>query len=340
MKIVHLYPQNNAMIAHYVSMAEQGMGKKAECALANDEKSLAELCKAEAPDILHLHGCQQAALVRAARKAGRNGARIVFTPHGELLAGSAGKGLAPFVAHAYAVTAQSPIEQACLTRLGWNDRIELIRNPIITRTTSATELSQQLYAVYQKVLASDVLALMDDDTKQALRLLLKAGITGDIRWLSAPSAFSSLAPDWQKLYVYAEQEGVLPVVLRGIDVTGLQAPSPVPSPIYLPNGYQKPEPTYDETAMELVLKVKAECENGTRSVLRLCELDRALRVDRLDEEVLLLELKAAKLTGFFSAVLQILSEQTGLDEGFMPCLPVNNAVTGRIRTIITNHLKI
>lgn len=340
MKILHLYPPNNPLIARYVSMAEQGMRQDAESLLANDGKAVEEFMQSKRPDILHLHGCSQPDLVKTAKKASRQGVRVVLTPHGEIATWCLDKSMASFVAHAYAITTQSPMEHNYLARLGWNDRLEIIKNPIITRTTTATDLVRSLYAVYQKVLASDVLALMDGATKQMLKMLLKAGITADQRWLSNLPAADTLLPDWQKIYVYAEQEGVLPLIVRGIKATGLQAPTPSSIPIYLPNGYRKPEPAYDKTAMELLMVAKQEYDKKDLSLLRLAELDSALRDDRLDEEVLLQELKANKLTGFFSGILQILSEQTGLDEGFMPCMPANNQEAKRIRTIITNHLKI
>jgi hypothetical protein len=240
------------------------------------------------------------------------------------------------------------MEAKTLGELGWNDRIETIANPIITRTTTARELVGKTYAVYQKVMASDVLELMDKTTRNAMRCMLKAGITGDRRWVETPDTEQvkeeetpeTETPDWVKMYVYAEQEGVINTLLLGIKAMGVEAPVPTDMPIYLPNGYKRPEPASQQGAVSLVRTIHDEVDAGTLSLLRLVELDMALRNPLLDEEVLLSELSAARLLKFFGCLLQILSEQTGLDEGFMPCNPIDNKKTKHIRTVITKHLKI
>lgn len=345
-KILHIYPKTNAMIAQYVDMAEKGMSDNFATASAVDKKSARQMCKDWQPDIVHLHGCHDSELLQAANYAVKQGARLVVNPHGDLqpwvLKGILKQDirwrtLRNAIRHTYALIAQSKAEADNLMQLAWNDRVETIVNPIITRTTDAAHLAAMICNIYNKVMASDVLTLMDDDTLEALRLLLKAGITGDERWLEKPF---TLSPDWQKLYVYAQYEGIAPVLNRGIEVLNLMVPEPLLSPIYLPNDYQQPAPSRHKEVLPLVRMIKEETEQGSLSVLRLVELDRLLRRTAPDEEVLLIELDGAKLRPFFASLLQILAEQTGLDEGFMPCQPLDNKVTQEIRTTITNHLKI
>lgn len=345
-KILHIYPSSNAMIARYVDMVEKGMPESVTSASAVDEKDARQKCKEWKPDIVHLHGLQQPDLLQAANYAMKQGARLVVNPHGDLqpwvMGSSVKQGLAQrsmrsTIEHAYALIAQSKMEAENLRQLEWNDRIETITNPLITRTTSITQLTTMTATIYNKVMASDVLALMDDNTRRALSLLIKAGITGDERWLDGRI---NEAPDWQKLYVYAEQEGIADVVDHGIGVLNLMAPTPQHSPIYLPNGYEKPKPAACKTITELVKLMKEEVEEQNLSMLRLVELHMQLRRDDTDEELLLTELEEAKLQSFFASLLQVLSELTGLEEGFMPCDPQDNGDTKRIRITITNHLKI
>jgi len=56
--------------------------------------------------------------------------------------------------------------------------------------------------------------------------------------------------------------------------------------------------------------------------------------------VLMQQLKSERLDSFFSALLQILKEQSDFDEGFMPCAPTNGAEAKRIREKIEKHLEI
>jgi hypothetical protein len=341
--ILHIYPKENAMIAQYVSMVERMLPKSMTVSSAENAKAAKQMCMDGKPDIVHLHGCRQTELTSIAFMAIQKGARLVVNPHGDLQPWERKSLLFPStkmrhcIEHAYTLIAQSKMESDALAQLGWNDRIETILNPIITKMTTPEELAQKTQKIYLKVMASDVLSLMDNGTKRSLQLILKAAITGDKRWLAGGNIGTT---DWQKLYVYAEQEGISTIVKRGIDILEIQAPQPVSQPIYLPNGYQKPEPCLDKSAMEMIRIIKDETDDRKLSLLRLVEMDSLLRNPQLDEEVLLTEVKAARLNGFFSSMLQVLHEQTGLDEGFMPCSPEDNKETEHIRTILANHLKI
>ena len=330
------------MIAQYVSKACKILSQEGMEAYSSDQPGdIWQLCHERQPEVLHLHGCRPVHLLKAAAQARRMGVRIVISPHGQLqpweLDHASQSQVRQLVSHAYALIAQSRMEKQALAELGWNDRIETIANPLITQSTSQTEWGRALATVYQKVMASDVLELIDEESRRALQLLLKAGLTGDRRWLGDNKVAS---PDWQRLYVYATQEGVGDLLTQGIKVMQLEAPQPVPSPIYLPNAYKRPEPSGILNIIQLVQLAKEETDTGRLSLLRLSELYQALRSPHLDEEVLLQELSLSRLKGFFASILQILVEQMALDEGFMPCKPQDNNETKRIITIIHNHLKI
>ena len=70
------------------------------------------------------------------------------------------------------------------------------------------------------------------------------------------------------------------------------------------------------------------------------ELTRELMRDTVNDELLAEALEEKKLTAFAGSLIQVLSEQTELDEGYMPLDPVDNRLTERIRKQLTNHLKI
>ena len=66
MNVLHLFPKDNTLIAKHVSMLDGGNQA------------------VEHPDIVHVHGCWQYALVSEALKARRQGARIVLTPTAQI----------------------------------------------------------------------------------------------------------------------------------------------------------------------------------------------------------------------------------------------------------------
>ena len=345
MKILHIYPKDNSMIAQYASMIAKGMPAGVESLTTDNSIDARHHLASFKPDIVHLHGCQDANLLKITEKARKEGVRMVITCHGQLQPWEQGKRklslpnslLETSVSHAFALIAQSNIEAKNLNELEWNDRIETIKNPIITRSTTTEEMVRATLTVYEKVMHSDVLDLMDETDLNALHLFIKAGITGDKRWIRDGQVGS---PNWQRLYIFAKHEGIELILHRGIVSLGIEAPQPNITSIYLPNGFHKPQPSSDPSILPLIRRIKSEVDEENLSFLRLVELDEALRNTNLDEEVLMAEIQAAKLLPYFRSLLQVLSEQTLLDRGFMPCEPTDNQQTRKITVTLSKHLKI
>ena len=145
-------------------------------------------------------------------------------------------------------------------------------------------------------------------------------------------------PEWRLLTIYAYFEQVSPIVRRGAQVLGVAMPdvSVSQSTSYLPKDYRPLKEKPDSTVIELLRDVQA----GQLTLLRLTEIDEALRREDMDEEKLLIELEEENLKTLFSCLLQILSEQTLLDEGFMPCPPVDNQETQRLRIQLSRHMEL
>ena len=75
-------------------------------------------------------------------------------------------------------------------------------------------------------------------------------------------------------------------------------------------------------------------------LLHLIELTRELYRDTVDDERLAELLEKKSLTAFTQRLMQVLAEQTLLDEGYMPLAPVDDKQTQQLRMTLTNHLKI
>ena len=75
-------------------------------------------------------------------------------------------------------------------------------------------------------------------------------------------------------------------------------------------------------------------------LLHLTELTRELYRDSVNDNQLQESLEEKGLLKYASRLMQILHEQTLLEEGYMPLLPTDDRGTRQIRKLITNHLTI
>jgi hypothetical protein len=331
MKTLHLYPADDPLIAAHVALLQEG-----------EEPFSGQ------PDIVHVHGCWRYNIVRQAMRAHRQGARIVMTPH---------NGLSPWIVSerrmteklsktllwqrrmvesAYVIIAQGPMESEALTQLGWNPRIETIRNAVVTNSITPEATRRHTLEVYRKVLDSNTIELMSDDSRRLMTMLLKAGITGDRRWVAGEAPDIS-ETEWRRLLVYADHENVRTVIDRGTHVMGLRAPYIETAQIksYLPTDYQLPK--VDNHTVEGIV---SEMHHGPLTLRQIVELDRALRRPDADDERMVDELTEKRLIRYFRHVLQLLKEVTLLDEGFMPVDAIDDKQTEKLRRQLLAHLRI
>ena len=340
MTILHIYDESNSMAAHYVAMLNAQFSLpnspfsifNSQFSVATNAVTFKMMFDEQHPDIIHLHGKAPFALPQ--------NIRLVVTPHGEY-SGSLGfatllskeqlttKSQQPFV-----VIARSQMEHDAL--IEQYPRVETILNPIITRTTTPEVCARQMLHVYQRVMCSNVLQLMDDNTRHSLALIMGAAVAGDARWVGQkPLLMGEDGKKLSLLYLYAEYENLLPLLEEVLRLFSIDANPSHRESIkgYLPEGYKKPQPMEGSDVISLLNDVKS---NGP-TLLRLTEIVRALRADNLDEQQLLQRLDDHNLRSFFASILQLLSEQVCLTEGFMPCSPAENRETQQLRQALYSH---
>ena len=360
MKVLHIYPKSDNLIRQHVMLLAGSMQQSAEVFTADSGANIRQMIISQQPDILHCHGCWSQKMAYAIRTARNNGARVVITPHGQLepwvvsqqnLQDKVVKALLwqkDVIAQAYAIITLGKLERVNFLKLGWNKRVEEIHNAVTTNTITLTEMCSKTFAVYQKVMDSNTLEQMDDLTLHALSTIIKAGIMGDCNWCrSTDSIRYPQDIDWRRLLIYAEHENIRNYVDYGISVLGLPTPTIDTERIdaYFPDSYKKPCPIKeivgdyegDETAylMKMIRQL-----NKQPLLLHLIEFTRELYRDNVNDDTLVTVLEEKKLTGFASSLMQVLSEQTELDEGYMPLLPSDNRQTRQIRKLLTHHLRI
>ena len=356
MKVLHIYPGSDSMITRHVKMLAEGMRHSADIRTADNGTTARQLLREMEPDIVHCHGCWQYFVARVASSAIRQDARVVLTLHGQLepweisrhnVGDKMCKSLLwqrEAVNRAYAVITLGRLERENFSHLGWNPRIEEIHNAVITNTISLESMVSQTFAVYQKVMDSNTLEQMDETECRQLAAILKVGITGDRRWLSDETVSGHVS---RQLLIYAEHEGIRNYVDYGINILGLSAPliDTEKIAVYMPPTYTRPNPIkeiigeYKGKEIDYLLRMIAQLQKAPL-LLHLIELTRELYRDNIHDEQLVAALEERSLLTFTQRLMQVLSEQVLLDEGYMPVDPIDDRQTNRIRKILTNHLKI
>lgn len=361
MRVLHIYSKADNLIAQHVKLLADGMKQSLdEVIVADSTMNLRQLIIEHKPDILHCHGCNLQKLARAVRSARHHGVRVVVTPHGQL---------EPWILNqqpvhekmintwlwqketitcAYAIITLGKLERSNFVKLNWNRRVEEIHNAVITNTITPEQMCSQTFAVYQKVMDSNTLEQLDETSIKALATIIKAGIMGDRRWcISLGSVNNPQHIDWRRLLVYAEHENIRNYVDYGISVLDLPTPTIDTERIaaYFPDNYTRPRPLKelvgdyqgDETAylVKMITQI-----NKQPLLLHLIEFTRELYRDTVNDDLLKTALEEKRLTGFTGSLMQVLQEQTELDEGFMPIPQNDNRLTQTIRKQIKNHLKI
>ena len=347
MTILHIYDENDAMAGRYVEMLMQATqvlsGENSlfdepcvmyACTNAKDCRQFLAGCLADSSSghlspndqttnspndqiILHLHGATAPFTLPA-------GMRLVVTPHGEVLG--------PL--HAYVVLARSPHEAEVLRQKF--PHVETVRNPLITRAISPGQCAKQMADVYRRVMDSNVLQLMDTDTRRLLTAALAVATYGDVAWLPSTFHYAAEKANYRQLFLYADNEGVLPLVQQGLEMLGYAEDTEQVNDSYLPPDYQRPQPMPAASISELLADISA---HGP-SLLRLCEVARALHDERLDEDVLVGQLEADGQLALLAALLPLLADCVLLTEGFMPCQPQEGATTQKLRTMLAQRQEI
>ncbi len=339
MRVLHIYPKNNSMITSHVFILKDAMPSFVETTLITSVAEARKLLATEHFDILHLHGCWNFAYRNIFLTARKGGTRMVMTPHGQLEPWIRRKHLLreklpktiifqkEITSKAYAVIVMGRIERECMQQLAWNPRIETVRNSVYTQSISNIEMARQTYDVYQKVMDSNTIENFSQTTHSQLRNILKAGITGDKRW--AEPIDNADIKQWRELMLYACQEQIYDVFIRGTKVLALVPPDfdPEKAPCYMParhaaatNISQTIGNSFvneNERLVATFRQMKKLYQSNRLTILHVVELDREIREHPAVEDELLDTLQENHLDLFAARMMTVAQCLTGLDEGMM-----------------------
>ena len=294
MKVLFVYPKSNPLISRHVSMLTDGLQQSVTIGTADSVGAIRKAVKEQEPDIIHCHGLPSVSAVRAILSGINKGSRLVLTLHGQMEPWATDKNKKMpaiywqkrLITRAYSVILLGRLELTNFKKLGWNRRTEEIHNAVTTNTISLQEMCAATFAVYQKVMDSNTLELMDEPTVRMLRIAA-----------------------------------------------------------YFPDHYETPKPIrekvgdYNGKETDYLVRIIHQLRQQPL-LLHLIELTRELYRDTVDDEQLAERLEEKKLTAFTRSLIQVLDEQTALDEGYMPLPPADNRLTRQIRQQLDNHLNI
>ena len=249
MKVLFVYPKSEPLISRHVSMLAEGLRQSVTTSMADSVGAIRKAVKEQDPDIIHCHGCPSVSAARTIISAINKGVRLVLTLHGQMEPWATDHNRnvptvywqKQLISRAYAIILLGRLELTNFQKLGWNQRMEEIHNAVTTNTISRQEMCTATFAVYQKVMDSNTLELMDEPTVRMLRAIIKIGIMGDRRWTVV---LPSEEVNWRHLFLYAEHENIRNYVDYGISILGLNVPAIDTSRIaaYFPDQYETPKP--------------------------------------------------------------------------------------------------
>ncbi len=365
MRVLHFYLDEDKLIKKYVNVLSESMGLECTNEIASDPSVVQQRLQSSHYDILHIHGCWRTSSYFVMRKALKNNTRIVITLHGQLnpwvISSDYCKEKLPkriifmkrLVERAYAVIVQGRIEEENFIRLGWSQRSVVVRNILLTHSINRQEMATQIFRIYRRVMDSDPLKLMDEDTRQLTHQLIKTGITGDRRWLAEePMSQPDTLEKWRQLLCYAHQEHIMDTVRHGLYVFGYDTPNLDVQNItyFLPVRYKEVETIGKTIGMSFVSendRLMATFRYASKlvdrhqlTIMHLIELDKELREHSCDEDSLCERLEEQHLAKFTGRLMMALQKITGLTEGFMPVYPIDDHVSRNICKQVENHLSI
>lgn len=321
-------------------IASQQKGLGAEVAACSSVNEAAKLLADFTPSILHIHGGWSVTIAMVARMSINKGVRYVYSPQGQLQPWII-KEKSPKIKqlhmaiyqrwacqHAACLIGMGKMEVTSLGNLKLNRHIETIRNPLITESISCEDAARQTIAVYQKVLDTSTLQLMDSQTIDAMAALIKVGICGDKRWTDETRCHDveKLSRNqWRQLLLHAHYHNISDIIIRGAHI--LDAAMPDIDVAKLAT-YNKQAPRPDEATgsnvsgaskmIWLISQAHGASNDGMLSFCHLTDIAKTIYIERIDEQRLEQLLADRGLTLYAQRLMALMERYTDIDEGFLP----------------------
>lgn len=194
-------------------------------------------------DLIHFFGSWSHAACMMATKAYSHGVPYVVTPLGGLQPWETSKRKhtlllrrqRQLVEHAAAIHVCGKLEYDNFVGLGWNKRIAVVKNPVLTSQITFNEAASQIKGLYRKVIDSNSQLCLNPEIQGVIGSLLQIGTDAHAARLNPAfkegsideftSKFNQLSTeDWRRLLIYSDQEHITDNVLQACDALNIQYP--------------------------------------------------------------------------------------------------------------------
>jgi hypothetical protein len=194
-------------------------------------------------DLIHFFGCWSHAACALATRAYAHGLPYIVTPLGGLQPWETSKRKRTIlsrrqrqlVERAAAVHVCGKLEHDNFVSLGWNKRIAIVKNPVLTSLISFEEAADQIERLYRKVIDSNCQLCLKPEIHGIIGTLLQIGT--DPNAISLNPAFQEdsveefvnkftqfSTEDWRRLLIYSDQEHITDCMLQAFDALEISHP--------------------------------------------------------------------------------------------------------------------
>lgn len=366
---VEIHHELTTQLAHYMS-------KHADVRLVTGhDKDSTDLTGCH---LLHIFGSWSHSASHLMLKAHRQHVPTVFTPLG---------GLQPWVMRhhkpsrlfayqrrmttlASAVHVCGKLEGDTFAKLGWNKRMALIKNPVLTSQLTFDAMTVQMLALYRKVLDSNARLLLNADSCVVIGQLLALSIDKDIlrdheRCDTLRQQLARLTEDdWRRVFIYSADEQIEQNLLEGLSRIQFIAPQTITANVvrFTPDerynqGSLKDYDTYSRNILMRnkldeaiapkeqrerrliiqLLNLRHELEHHKAPLLHLADIYHTMRFTDMDEDRLNEIARDLGIDDFAARIMAVMHEVMGLTEGFMPFASREGRATQRLTNDITKY---
>ncbi|MBQ7422615.1 MAG: glycosyltransferase [Prevotella sp.] len=347
------------------------MEDMAEVHIATHQSNLSQLLEELNPDIVHIHTCWKYSASQFLRSVVNKSIAVIISPHWQLSLYTMHNEQHirkiikqkiyqyQMIQKADALLATSDDEYQSLMEIGWKRRIGVVHSSILNNTITTEEMAEKILLFYKKVLDTRYFHFMTKNEKEAICSLLRVGIMQDKSrtFLNSKKIINlrTLNPEqWRRILLYADDEDIRDLIEKGIQTMQLDIPNIKTKEI---DRFKTIHPkasgnletenknvkknqevgNWDEPLRKIIsmlLNAQIHQKRQTLSMRHAAELYKAIKYEDYDEDAFAIIVKQLGLKKFTERMLQILSEDFYMEEGFMPIKLRNDKGTEKIRQII------
>lgn len=329
-------------------------------------------------NILHIFGCWSNSARMLADKAYRKRVPYIITPLGMLQPWEMEKHsnkLSQRHQHrltmrASAINVCGKLENETFTRLGWNNKVTLIKNPVLTSQTTFEEVGNEFLHLYRKVLDSNARVILGKDVQKAIGQLLQLGVDeqGFIYKNSKNELVKLLDTlshdDWRYMFIYAYDEKVIEPISHALELLQYEYPrtdvesvdrfpmktnyedGPLKNDVLLSRNIllrNKVKETFanrgkaEQEVCLRILNLHYELNRHSAPLRHIADLYLDMRLTKMDEDMVCDMAKELDITEFSERLMAVMSDLLGLTEGFMPFNPKEGKSTRAIIKALTKY---